>query len=105
MRSFATILATISLPLYALAAHHGNHARDHGGVALRARGDLLPKRYSNAPFTYYDITVGQYVPQLFPHFLCLIISKEWHVVAGTVQVTTWVISVVIYYQLSCSPHT
>jgi len=59
MRSFATILATISLPLYALAAHHGNHARDHGGVALRARGDLLPKRnFPNARMTYYDITVG-----------------------------------------------
>lgn len=77
MRSFATILATITLPLYALAAHHGNYARDHGSVALRVRGDLLPKRsFDNARMTYYIINVGQYVPQLRSHFLCLIISKE-----------------------------
>ena len=76
MRSFATVLTTLSLPLFAFAAHHGYHARHHGDVALRARGDLLPKRYSNARITWYDITVGQYVPQLRPHFLCLISSKE-----------------------------
>jgi len=75
MRSFTTILTTISLPLYALAAHHGNHARDHSGVAFRARGDVLPKRDFSARMTYYDITVGPYVLQLRPHFLCLIISK------------------------------
>jgi hypothetical protein len=77
MRSFATVLTTLSLPLFALAAHHGYHARHHGDVALRARGDVLPKRnFPNARITWYDITVGQYVPQLRPHFLCLDISKE-----------------------------
>jgi hypothetical protein len=77
MRSFATILATISLPLYALAAHHGNHARDHGGVALRARGDLLPKRkFVNAPMTFYDITVGQYVLSFAPIFYALSSPKS-----------------------------
>ncbi len=75
MRSFATILAALSVPLYAFAAHHGNHARRHSDLALRARGDIQ-KRDFGGPFTYYDITVGQYVLPLCPHILCFITSTE-----------------------------
>ena len=85
MRSFATILTTISLPLYALSAHHGN--RDHSGLALRARGDVLQRDFS-ARMTYYDITVGPYVLQISPYFFRLIVSKEWHVLAHITAQTT-----------------
>jgi hypothetical protein len=59
MRSFATILSALSLTLYAFAAHHGNHARRHSDVAVRARGDVLQKRDFDGPFTWYDISVAQ----------------------------------------------
>lgn len=60
MRSFATLLLALSLPLYALAAH--SPIRRHNGLALRARGDLLPRQtYTNARCTFYDITTGTYV--------------------------------------------
>lgn len=59
MRSFATLLLALSLPLYALAAH--SPIRRHNGLALRARGDLLPRQtYDNARCTFYDITTGTY---------------------------------------------
>ena len=76
MRSFATILTALSLPLYTFAAHHNNPARRHSDVAVRARGDVLQKRDFSGPLTYYDITVGQYVSSLCPHLLCFIISAE-----------------------------
>ncbi|KAH9080654.1 hypothetical protein EDB83DRAFT_1004619 [Lactarius deliciosus] len=69
MRSFTAILLTLSLPLYALAAH-GN-ARDHTGLAHRARGDILDKRDYQARLTLYDIDVGitacggEYKPSAF----------------------------------------
>ena len=89
MRSFATILTTLSLSLFAFAAHHrGNHAHAHLGLAARARGDLLHKRDFSGRFTYYDITVGMYVPLLSPHFPCLIISTVRPVVEVTVQAPT-----------------
>jgi len=74
MRSFATILTTLSLPLFSLAAYHGSHPRHgaHAGLAARARGDVLHQRDFSARLTYYDITVGLCVPLLCPHFLCLI---------------------------------
>lgn len=62
MRSFATLLLALSLPLYALAAH--GSPRHHTGLARRARGDLLARdisgSYTGARCTYYDITVGTY---------------------------------------------
>lgn len=59
MRSFtAILLLAFSLPLYVLAAHE--HPRRHTGLARRAPGHVLEKRYSNARLTYYDITVGMY---------------------------------------------
>lgn len=73
MRSFAPALAVLSLPLFALAAYHGRHPRGHVGLAARARGDVLDKRDFSGRFTYYDITVGLYVPLHCPHFPCLII--------------------------------
>jgi len=88
MRSFATILTTLSLPLFSLAAYHGSHPRAHAGLAARARGDVLHKRDFSGRFTYYDITTGLYVPLLCPHFLCLIISTGRPVVGVTVQVPT-----------------
>ncbi|KAH8989623.1 hypothetical protein EDB86DRAFT_1873628 [Lactarius hatsudake] len=57
MRSFTAILLTLSLPLYALAAH--GDARRHTGLAHRARGDILDKRdYDQVQLTLYDINVG-----------------------------------------------
>ena len=76
MRSFTAILATLSLPLFAFAAHHGHSARHDGDVALRARGDLLPKRNFQGRLTWYDISLYKYAPQLRPHFLCLISSPK-----------------------------
>jgi len=58
MRSFTAILLSLSLPLYALAAH-GN-SRRHTGLAHRARGDVLDKRDFSARLTFYDIDVGMY---------------------------------------------
>jgi len=54
MRSFATILVTFSLPLCAFASHLGSHPRRHSDLALRS----LERRDR---FTYYDISVGEYV--------------------------------------------
>ncbi|KAI0003220.1 hypothetical protein BJV74DRAFT_812299 [Russula compacta] len=58
MPSLASILVTLSLPLYAFSAHHGNHAHRHVDLALRARGDVIQKRDFSGSFTWYDITVG-----------------------------------------------
>jgi hypothetical protein len=69
MRSFATILLSLSLPLHAFAAHAINHAHRHD-VALRPRGP-------NARMTWYDITTGLYVPFLYPHRPSLIISPQY----------------------------
>ena len=55
MRSFATILLAISLPLHAFASHGVNHRR-HADIALRPR-----QGFSGARLTYYDITTGTYV--------------------------------------------
>lgn len=52
MRSFATILLALSLPLHAFATH---------GVSLRRHADLALRPRQNERFTYYDITVGTYV--------------------------------------------
>jgi hypothetical protein len=86
MRFLATLLTALSLPLYAFAAHHGEHLRRHADVAVRARGDLA-ERGNNYRFTYYDVTVGMYVPTLCPHFLCLIFSTVHLVVEDLVQTT------------------
>jgi hypothetical protein len=83
MRSFATLLTALLLPLYAFAAHHGKHIRRHADVAIRAAGDLAVRGGSR--LTYYDITVGMYVPPLCPHFLRLIFSTVQLVVDGIVQ--------------------
>lgn len=61
MPSLASILVALSLPLYALSAHHGNHAHRHVDLALRSRGDVLQKRDFTGSFTWYDITAGLYV--------------------------------------------
>jgi hypothetical protein len=74
MCSFATILAALSVPLYAFAAHHGNHACRHSDLALRTRGDIQ-KRDFGGLFTYYDITVPVCSSAL-PHILCFITSTE-----------------------------
>lgn len=62
MRSFATLLLTLSLPLYALAAH--GSPRHHTGLARRARSDFLQRdisgSFTNARCTFYDITAGTY---------------------------------------------
>jgi hypothetical protein len=59
MHSFATLLLALSLPLSALAAH--TFPRHHNGLALRARGDLLPRQsYDNVRITFYEIDVGMY---------------------------------------------
>jgi hypothetical protein len=71
MRSFATILLTLSLPLHAFAAHAINHARRHD-VALHARGTTI----SNARMSFYDIDVGLYVPLLYPHRPSLSMSPQ-----------------------------
>ncbi|KAH9042234.1 hypothetical protein EDB85DRAFT_1241382 [Lactarius pseudohatsudake] len=69
MRSFTAVLLSLSLPLYALAAH-GN-ARRHTGLTHRARGDILDKRDFQAQLTLYDIDVGitacggEYKPSAF----------------------------------------
>ena len=79
MRSFTTLLLALSLPLYALAAH--SPLRRHNGLALRARGDLLPRQsYSNARCTFYDITTGQYVRPSVTNFPFLIHFTELLVV-------------------------
>ena len=56
MRSFATLLTALTLPLYAFSAHHGEHVRRHADVAVRARGDIAER--GGARLTYYDITTG-----------------------------------------------
>jgi hypothetical protein len=56
MRSFATILLAISLPLHAFATHGVNHRR-HADIALRPRQGSA----SGARLTFYDITTGTYV--------------------------------------------
>ncbi|KAF8478923.1 RlpA-like double-psi beta-barrel-protein domain-containing protein-containing protein [Russula ochroleuca] len=53
MRSFATILLSLSLPLHAFAAHGINPARRHADIALRPRDS-----FSGVRMTYYEITVG-----------------------------------------------
>jgi hypothetical protein len=88
MRSFAPALTILSLPLFALAASHGRHPRGHAGLAARARGDVLDKRDFSGRLTYYDITVGLYVPLHCPHFPSLIISTARPVVEVSVQATT-----------------
>ena len=70
MRSFATILVPLSLPLLAFAAHGVNHARHHADLALR------PREYTGIRMTWYDITTGEYVPLHCPHRPCLIISLQ-----------------------------
>jgi hypothetical protein len=54
MRSFATILLALSLPLHAFATH-GVNLRRHADIALR------PRQAKGARMTYYDITTGTYV--------------------------------------------
>jgi hypothetical protein len=71
MRSFATILLSLSLPLHAFAAHGINPARRHADIALRPRDS-----FSGVRMTYYEITVGPYVPLFCPHRPCLIISLQ-----------------------------
>ena len=66
MHSFETLLTALLLPLYALAAHHGEPVRRHADVALRARGDLAER--GSARLTWYDITVGTYVSSVLPTF-------------------------------------
>ena len=56
MRSFATLLTALTLPLYAFSAHHGEHVRRHADLAIRARGDIAERGGSR--LTYYDITTG-----------------------------------------------
>jgi hypothetical protein len=70
MRSFATILLAISLPLHAFAAHGVNHARRHADIALQPRNP-------GARVTFYDITVGLYALSLCPHCPWLIISLQY----------------------------
>ncbi len=74
MCSFATILAALSVPLYAFAAHHSNHACHHSDLALHACGDIQKYDFSG-PFTYYDITIPVCSSAL-PHILCFITSTE-----------------------------
>lgn len=62
MRSFATILVALSLPLHALAAHEVNHRR-HAEIALR------PRQYNGERMTFYDITTGTYVYLYFTHIV------------------------------------
>lgn len=47
----------LALPLAAIAAIHGHHARNHHEIAKRAPGDVghLQKRFSHARFTYYAV--------------------------------------------------
>src|SRR6266481_7873619 len=71
MRSFATILLALSLPLHAFAAHVVNHAHRHADVALR------PRQGSGARMTYYDITTGLCVFLLYPHYPWLIIFLQY----------------------------
>jgi hypothetical protein len=54
MRSFATILLALSLPLHAFASH-GVNPRRHADIALR------PRQGTSARMTFYDITTGTYV--------------------------------------------
>jgi hypothetical protein len=71
---FSTLLAgALALPLAVQASHGGtnnNHRRHHADLAARvvntnttAEVNTLEKRaqFSNARFTYYDITTGQCV--------------------------------------------
>jgi len=51
MRSFETILVSLSLSLLAFAAHGVNHAHRHADLALRPR-------FSGIRMTWYDITTG-----------------------------------------------
>ena len=89
MRSFAPALTILSLPLFALAAYHGRHPRGHAGLAARARGDVLDRRDFSGRLTYYDITVGLYVPLHCPYFPSLIVSTTAQpVVEVSVQATT-----------------
>ncbi|KAF8496706.1 hypothetical protein F5888DRAFT_1832586 [Russula emetica] len=53
MRSFATILLALSLPLHAFAAH-GVNLRRHADIALHPR----QQEFQNAALTFYDITTG-----------------------------------------------
>ena len=72
MRSLATILISLSLPLHAFAAHAVNPGRRHADVALRPR-----QQFSGERMTYYDITTGTYVPLFCLHRPCLIISLQY----------------------------
>lgn len=56
MRSFASILLALSLPLHVFATH-GVSLRRHADLALRPR----QQQFTNERFTYYDITAGTYV--------------------------------------------
>lgn len=62
MRSFATVLLALSLPLLAFASHAVN-LRRHADIALH------PRQGTNARFTFYDITTGTYVHLYFTHIV------------------------------------
>lgn len=55
---FGLSLLSVSAPLVAQAASHGEPGRRHHDIARRARSDvnLYEKRaFTNARFTYYDV--------------------------------------------------
>ncbi|KAH9977123.1 hypothetical protein BGW80DRAFT_1287483 [Lactifluus volemus] len=59
MRSFLIALLSFSLPLSILASHGDHRARRHSEIALRARGDILPRaQFDAVRATYYQIDVG-----------------------------------------------
>jgi hypothetical protein len=71
MRSFATILLALSLPLHAFAAHAVN-LRRHADIALH------PRQSFQGAATFYDITTGMYVYLLlYPHRPLLIRSLQY----------------------------
>jgi hypothetical protein len=86
MHSFSTILVALSLSLSVLAAYHGNDARRHAELAVRARGDVLEKRqYSGVRMTWYDITVGPYVLHSLYAFCAPLPLTEWLVLVHITQ--------------------
>lgn len=78
MRSFETILVSLSLSLLAFAAHGVNHAHRHANLTIRdANLTLRPRQeYTGIRMTWYDITTGTYVPLLYPHCPCLTMSLQ-----------------------------
>jgi hypothetical protein len=78
MRSFFIALLALSLPLSILASHGDHRARRHSEIALRARGDVLPRdQFDGVRVTYYQIDVGTYVSSFcsclsFPYRLSVV---------------------------------